>query len=240
MTLPPEQRLKFFVFVVESPSAVDLYLRRSEAEIIKQAVNLNQIHCSVVTAINTSAFEASLKIGLTEAMQAFPGLIPILHISAHGDQEGIQLSSNEILTWAQLRQLLHPLNSALNNNLLVCLSCCKGYSGTRMAMFLEDEGYPFYAIVANSSKPLWSDTAVAYSTFYHHIAKGNYISDAVDAMRVASGNDTFWFETAQESRQGYIDHINNLNAQQVQNQIEQNTNQETPKHLAALRKLTSQ
>ena len=66
MPLPPEERVKFFVFVVESPSPVDLYNRWSEGEIIRQAVNLNQIPCIVRTAVNLEAFEASLKIGLIE------------------------------------------------------------------------------------------------------------------------------------------------------------------------------
>jgi len=148
MPLPPEKRMKFFVFVVESPSAVDLYHRRSEGEIIRQAVYLNQIPCIVRTAVNLEAFEASLKIGFAEEMKTYEGLVPILHISAHGDSEGIQLSDGTVIPWANLRQLLVPINTALNNGLLVCLSCCEGYSGTRMAMSVEDEGYPFYAIVA--------------------------------------------------------------------------------------------
>lgn len=237
MPLPPDKRIKFFVFVVESPSPVDLYHRRSEAEIIRQAVYLNQIPCIVRTAVNMEAFEASLKIGLAEEMKRYEGLIPILHISAHGYSEGIQLSDSTVITWANLRKFLAPINTALNNGLLVCLSCCEGYSGTRMAMFIEDEGYPFYAIVANSEKPLWSDTAVAYSTFYHLISKGEFIVDAVNAMQIASGNHTFWVETAEQSRQGYLEYIKNVNVPAAQEQLEEKTSQEEPSHLAMLRKV---
>lgn len=236
MPVPVEKRLKFFVYVVESPSPLDLYHRRSEGELIRQAVNLNQIPCSVVTAINLEAFEASLKIGLPEAMNIFQNLIPVLHISAHGDKEGIQLSSGQVLPWAILRKYLTPINEALKNNLLVCMSCCKGYSGTRMAMFPEDEGYPFYAIVANSEDPLWADTAVAYSSFYHLLAKGEYIVDAVNAMRVASGNNTFFVNTAEESRQGYLDYLSKLKPQQIQETLTDNISKEEPEHLEKLRK----
>ena len=237
MPLPPEKRIKFFVFVVESPSPVDLYHRRSEGEIIRQAVNLNQIPCIVRTAVNLEAFEASLKIGLTEEMKRYEGMIPILHISAHGNSEGIQLSDTTVIPWANLREFLAPINTALHNGLLVCLSCCEGYSGTRMAMFIEDEGYPFYAIVANSEKPLWSDTAVAYSTFYHLLSKGEFIVDAVNAMQMASGNQTFWVETAEQSRQGYLEYIKKVNVPAAQEQLEEKTAQEEPGHLAMLRKV---
>ena len=237
MPLPPDKRIKFFVFVVESPSPVDLYHRRSEGEIIRQAVNLNQIPCIVRTAVNLEAFEASLKIGLTEEMKKYDGLIPILHISAHGYSEGIQLSDSTVIPWANLRQFLVPINTALNNGLLVCLSCCEGYSGTRMAMFIEDESYPFYAIVANSEKPLWSDTAVAYSTFYHLLSKGEFIVDAVNSMRIASGNHTFWVETAEQSRQSYLEYIKKVDVPAAQEELEEKNSQEEPSHLEMLRKV---
>jgi hypothetical protein len=237
MPIPPDNRMKFFVFVVESPSPVDLYHRRSEGEIIRQTVNLNQIPCIVRTAVNLEAFVASLKIGLPEEMKSYEGLIPILHISAHGDSEGLQLSDGTVIPWSNLRQLLTPINAALNNGLLVCLSCCEGYSGTRMAMFVEDEGRPFYAIVANSGKPLWSDTAVAYLTFYHLLSKGEFIVNAVEAMRAASGNHAFWVETAEKARQGYLDYIKTVNLPAAQEQLEETTAQEEPSYLAKLRRV---
>jgi hypothetical protein len=235
--VPPEERIKFFVFVIESPSPVDLYHGRNEGAIIRQAVYLNQIPCIVRTAVNLEAFEAALKIGLAEEMKRHEGLIPILHISAHGYGEGIQLSDSTVIPWANLRQFLAPINKALNNGLLVCLSSCEGYSGVRMAMFIEDEGYPFYAIVANSEKPFWSDTAVAYSTFYHLLSKGEFLGNAVKAMCIASGNSTFWIETAEQSRQGYLEYIRKINATAAQEQLEDKISQEEPGHLAMLRKV---
>ena len=238
MILPPEKRLKFFVYVIESPSPVDLYHRRSEGEIIQQAASLNQIPCMVKTSINSAAFEAALKIGLKEAMEAYPGLIPMLHISAHGYEEGIQLSSGEVLNWIALEEIFRPINQAFNGSLLLCLSCCEGYSGVRMAMSTEEKPPPFYALVSNGEKPLWSDTAVAYSTFYHLIAKGHYITNAVEAMRIASGNNMFWFQTAEEAQKGYIEYIENINTNQVQQKLEEQNQSEEPEHLAKLVKIS--
>lgn len=240
MTLAPEERLKFFVYVIESPSPVDLYHRRSEGEIIQQAAGLNQIPCLVKTAINSEAFEAALKIGLKEAMDRFPGLVPMLHISAHGFGDGIQLSSGEIIDWNALEHLLRPINIAFNNCLLLCLSCCEGYSGIRMAMNSDNRDHPFYALISNGEKPMWSDTAVAYSTFYHLIAKGHYIRDAVKAMQVASGNEMFWIETAEGAKQTYLEHIKNLNTQDVQQQLEGNAQNEDPEHLAKLARISNE
>ena len=240
MALPPDKRLKFFVFVVESPSAVDLYHRRSEGEILQQALKLNGITALVKTAINLEAFEASLKIGFKEAMELFPNLFPILHISAHGDQDGIQLSSGEIIEWAYLKKLLQPINKALNGLLLVCLSCCEGYSGIRMAMSVEDGNFPFWAIVANGEKPIWADTAVAYTTFYHLVAKGEYVVEAVKAMQIASGNNKFWVQTAEDARKSYLEYIQTVNTHQAQQQLEHNASLETPENLERLRKVSKE
>jgi hypothetical protein len=79
MPLPVEQRIRVFVFVIESPSAVDLYHRRNEGEIIRQAVEWNGIKCVVKTAISLQAFSACLKIGLVEEMSLRTGFIPLLH-----------------------------------------------------------------------------------------------------------------------------------------------------------------
>ena len=238
MTSSSEERLKFFVFVTESPSAVDLYHRRSEGEIIQQAVNLNLIPCIVKTAVNLEAFEASFKIGLKEAMEAYPGLFPILHISAHGFADGIQLSSGEVLNWDTLKELLQPINKALSNALIVCLSSCEGFAGIRMAMNREDGDQPFFALVANGAKPLWGDTAVAYSSFYHLIAKGAHLKDAANAMRIASGNEFFWIETAEGARQTYLEHVKNISAVHAQQLLEENVAKEEPRHLEKLLKVS--
>lgn len=219
--VPAENRIKFFVYVVESPSAVDLYHRRGEGSVLQQAVQLNLIQCVHRLAINSQAFQASLQVGLTEAMAQAQGQIPILHISAHGFSDGIQLSSGEIIQWAELRELLLPINKALNGNLIVCMSTCEGYAGSRMAMVADSDDHPFLALIGNGSKPTWPETAVAFSTFYHLIANGRYVSDAVDAMGIASGNDSFYLTTAEESKQGYLDFIKTLDADTVREDLEQ-------------------
>ena len=188
-----QQRTPFFVFIIESPSAVDLYDRRSEGDVIRQAVGLNGIPCFSVLTINREAFLYALHIGLKQAMDANLGFVPVLHISAHGSPEGIQLSDRSILTWAELEALLTPLNKAFNNCLFVCMSTCNGYAGTRMAMVQDHQvDLPFFALIGCSGEPTWPETAIGFATLYHHIAKGTFVPEAVAAMRTASGNEKFF------------------------------------------------
>jgi hypothetical protein len=220
--------LKFSVYLVESPSPTDLYIGRSEGNLLLQAIQLNGIPCTARLAVNLEAFSAALQVGLVDAMNASPGTIPILHISAHGYRDGIQLTSGEILRWADLRELLVPLNEAFHGCLIVCMSTCEGYSGTRMAMVQQGEKMPFFALVGNCDKPTWPETAVGFATFYHLLAKGNTVVASVRAMQVASGNANFFESRATESQKGYMEYIAKLNAQEVRENIEESLEESPP------------
>lgn len=211
----------FFVYIIESPSEIDMYHNRTESLLLQQAINLHNIPCLSKIAISKAAFEASFQVGLLEAMQLFPNLIPIIHISTHGYTEGIQLSNHEVISWCHLRSLLLPVNTSLNNCLLLCMSSCEGYSACRMAMRLNETQHPFLSMVGHSGKPTWSDTAVAFTTLYHLIAKGMNVVRAVEAMKIASGDDGFLFTTAEESQRNFIEYCQRADTIEMQQRFQQ-------------------
>ena len=88
-----------------------------------------------------------------------------------------------------------------------------------MAMVHDEPDHPYFAIIGNSGQPTWPETAVAFTTLYHLIANGRYLTDAVIAMRTASGNEAFFITTAEESKQGYLEYIKNIDATQVMHQL---------------------
>lgn len=198
-------KYSFFVYIVESPSAPDLYHGRSEGDLVADAIKLDFIPCVTRTAINPEAFVAALRVGLPEAMKQFPGRIPIVHLSAHGGKAGVQLSSGDVVSWASLPMLLIPINECLQGALLLCMSACEGYSACQMAMELGGAPHPYFAMIGNFSTPSWSDTTVSYLCFYHLLAKGWHIPDAVEAMKVASGDPHWAVETADETKRSYIE-----------------------------------
>ena len=232
--VPEAQQPKFFVYVIESPSAPDLYHKRSESDVIKQAVGLNLIPCVARLAISREAFEAAIKLGLTHAMQQYPEFLPILHISAHGNANGLQLSDGEVVEWQELRTLLTPVNEALQGALIVCMSCCEGYAAIRMAMFTEDAFLPFYALVGSGSSPTWGETAIAFATFYHLIAKGESVPNAVYAMGIASGVQEFFQTTGEEQRLSFIEYIKRINAGEVREELKEESQGVPPPELAKM------
>lgn len=219
--LPFAGKVRFFVYIVESPSAVDMYHKRYESDLLQKVLELEGIPSVVRLAITREAFYAALTIGIAEEMKNVEDRIPIIHISAHGSSDGIQLSNCEVIKWNELRRLLVPVNQALRSMLIVSMSCCEGFAGIKMAMSDNPtDDFPFLALVGSTSSPTWSDTSVAYSTFYHLVGKGALLVDAAQAMCVASGNGTFFVDMASGIRKGYIEYIQALNAEDVQREIE--------------------
>ncbi len=199
-----EHKVKFFVYVVESPSAPDLYHGRSEGNIVAQALRLDRIPCVAHTAIDRDAFYGALVYGLSEAMKVFHGHLPVLHFSAHGSVDGLQLSNGDFVTWDEMRTLLVPINNSLSGSLLVCMSACEGFHACQMAMTLDEEPHPFFATVGNLGAPTWSDTAVSYAAFYHLVAKGFSVADAVERMNVACGDGSWVIQTATDAKQSFL------------------------------------
>jgi len=166
------------------------------------------------------AFNAALKIGLPEVMKVYPDRLPVIHISAHGANTGIQLSSGDVLSWADLRPMLAPINESLGGYLLLYMSACEGYSACQMAMQVDDGPHPYFSMVGNFGKPTWSDTAVAYSAFYHLLSKGYNVFEAVGRMKAASGDDNWTAETAEQSKQGYIQYLQSVVPTEAQQELQ--------------------
>ena len=199
--------MNFFVYIVESPSAPDIYHGRSEGGLVAQALALDGIPCVSRTAITSAALTAAFRIGLPEVMKQFPDRLPIVHLSAHGGKEGIQLSDGQVVAWSELRDLLVPINVSLDGTLILCMSACEGFYGGIMAMEEGDAPHPYLALICHTGKPTWSDTAVSYLAFYHRLSKGGKLGEALKGMRAASGDEDWTIESAEEFRNGYLEYI---------------------------------
>jgi len=201
--------VEFFVYVVESPSHEDFFLGRSEGQLVGRAAELNGVPHAIRSVTSEEMLRRALITGLYAEMLKQPDRWAILHLSAHGHEGGIGLTDGTFLAWDSLRDYLKPINTALGGRLLLCMSSCSGGSAMRMSMYPGDEEFPYAFMVGNGGTPRWSETAIAYATFYHHLAAGRPIDAAVNAMKVASGNDEFVWTSAKEAHDGYVEFLKN-------------------------------
>src|SRR5216684_7468869 len=61
-------------------------------------------------------------------------LASVIHISAHGNNEGFALTSGQRIFWGQLAGLLRPINRAFAGRLILAMSTCEGLHAAAMAL----------------------------------------------------------------------------------------------------------
>lgn len=178
-----------FVHIVESPSPRDFLDGRTEGRALSEALTVACVPHTYNVATNFEMLVEALGAQLRSAVQEKKAP-PILHFSAHGNSDGIGLTSGEFVRWDMLERLLQPIQNFFPMGLLICLSACESSSGMRMAM-TDSPDRPFWALVSHMGKPTWGDCAVGYIAFYNRFFKGHDVSTCVDAMKAATGDYGF-------------------------------------------------
>ena len=192
--------VRFFLQIIESPSPDEIFDGRTEGSLLRAALTIAEIPYCYNIAVNRNKFFDALRLFLERREQDRDAL-QILHLSMHGDREGVAFtddspSNNSFLSWKELGEVLTHI---AQGELVVCMSSCYGFSGCRMAM--SDGGtIPFLALVGNDEPVSLDDAAIAYSAFYHRLFKRDGIPAAVDAMQRASGNFKFQFISGEDAR----------------------------------------
>jgi len=202
--------MRAFVYIVESPSSADLFDGRTEGGVLRETLKLAEVRAEYRLATNVGFFDKAIGeelLGLANASKAdSTAYLPMLHISAHGNPDGIELTDGTFLHWDDLRLRLHPINEALNGLLIVGLSSCHGSSGLRMAAW-ETGPRPFGLLFGHHGEASWSDLALGFAVFYHRfICINSGLAKSLDAMRAASGSDNFQVWWGPGVQQGWTEY----------------------------------
>ncbi|MEH2197993.1 hypothetical protein [Nostoc sp.] len=179
-----------FVHIIESPSDCDLLDGITLGRSLSEAFNIADIPYRYNLASNKEMFIEALHNRLIMALKDLNQKYFILHLSMHGNKDGIELTNKYFLKWNELYELILPLKNYMNGSLIICMSSCEGFYGALMDMNLDGEA-PLGALVGNTQEVYYHDAAIAYITFYHLFFKGKHISECVEAMKIASGDDNF-------------------------------------------------
>jgi hypothetical protein len=197
------------VHIIESPSPQDLLDGREERTSIAQVLTQVGIDCRTYLAVNQEMF---IKALFSAIIRTPTGRRPIVHLSMHGNREGLAFTSGERLSWAELAPRLEVANQNVKDNaLLLCLSTCEGLSALEMAWkdMPPEAVFPFHTIVAPQHTIAWSDALVAFVSFYHLVIKRNVEPvAAAKTMNLAAGLPSeggkermFWAMPSEQIRQ---------------------------------------
>lgn len=210
MPLPPSERLKFFVYLLESPSALDLYRGDDEGVLLGKLLKLSGIDYVARTVATRELFVQAVDVGLNDVQAQFPGRRPILHLSCHGNVDGLGFTDGSFIRWRELAAVFRPINRRVPGGLILSMSSCEGYAGICMAMEVGVEKEPpFYALVGSGGTPTWPETAVAYTTFYHQLVLGEHVKVCVERMCMASSHSEFFVQWGDKVKRSYEESLTN-------------------------------
>lgn len=181
------------VCVLESPSPSDLVRECQEGRALQTALHQARIPCRCYLATNKGAFTESLGFIAQQRQQDEQKIA--LHVSCHGNNEGIELTSSEFITWSELgpmlvgfaRDALAYHEPANLSTVILCMSACSGLAAAKMG---EHETRPFMSLVAPQQPVSWSDCLVSFLAFYNlFLIKDSTIGGAVAAMNSATATE---------------------------------------------------
>lgn len=202
--LTEQLKIRYKVYIIESPSKDDRILGVSERDHTVQSLKLNGKEYSFfdvdgINSLEESLLEISQDIfSMTKSCEDREVFYPILHISAHGNKEMIGFTDGSRLTWEEFGKKLYNLNiqsgrdiDSLVSELIICMSVCHGESLKDMIKE-EGNGTPFYVLIGPEQEIHWSDALIGFSIFYHNlINKEKTIFAAIEAMKAGSTFDYF-------------------------------------------------
>jgi hypothetical protein len=125
-----------------------------------------------------SQFLAALDAAEAQLFQN--GSVPILHIEAHGDKEGIALSNGEHVRWEELRERLTLMNQVSGLNLLVVMAMCRGWWISQLLYPLRPS--PAWGIIGPTEDVWDTDLRNAMEAFYRELLNSFNARAALDEM----------------------------------------------------------
>lgn len=122
------------------------------------------------------------------------GRLPMLHIEAHGNDQGISpranANSEEFLYWGEITEPLQALNLATRCNLLVMIAACFGISG--ITALNRGPRAPAVVIVGPKDKISEKSLLDATKEFYRRIRDANaYLPEILQSVSAESGDVPF-------------------------------------------------
>lgn len=125
--------------------------------------------------------------------------IPILHIEAHGNPSGLELSSGELMSWSLLIEPFTNLNIETQNNLFVVVSACFGAFVMDVIRLSKMRKSPIFALQGPLESIKAGELELGYQAFYRELLETKNLDKSRELLnRVISDKiDKFMFITAQ-------------------------------------------
>ena len=187
------------VFIIESPSFIDIINNRKEGEALGKTLDLANIKNETFAVSDRKTLNISFEriIKSVEFIKGELGGIH-LHFSMHGSKDGLALSDKSFIEWAEFYGFIKAFNDSIGYIKLpsglkiaptyLIFSVCDGFEARRIKDFGEES--PYTGLIGPIQPVEWSDSLLAFSIFYHNtIIKKLGVKIAIQNMNKSVGLD---------------------------------------------------
>jgi len=113
--------------------------------------------------------------------------LPLIHLEAHGTENGLELSSGEQIPWEEIKPYFISINDASRMNLMISVSACHG--GRLTEVVLPTDRAPCRAIIAPKSEMSSDELLRDFTAYYEEMFKTRNSDKAVARLnRGLTGN----------------------------------------------------
>jgi hypothetical protein len=158
---------------------------RCEGRVLSEMLKLIGIESGYRMVRTMHEWENALREFTTHVKQK--GLTPLLHISMHGNEDGLALTDGSLITPDELGSQFRRVKTCLNGRLITCLSACSGFFPAAYACRGD---VPFGMLLAAPVRPVsWDEAAVWFCVFYYRLYHELDPTKAGMAANAAIGKD---------------------------------------------------
>lgn len=122
-------------------------------------------------------------------------ILPLLHIEAHGCEEGLALATGEEVSWANLKKMLIPLNIATQLNLMLVLASCSG--GTFIKALRLADRAPIWGLIGPTQSLTANQVQVDFGAFYKTLFQTLSPSQALISLNSNAPTNLYYRTTAE-------------------------------------------
>jgi hypothetical protein len=184
------------VFIIESSYPKDFYRKKLDGIAAQGILNILGVHNELRFALNRKHFEKA--IADAKAMNS-----TVIHLSCHGDQDGVALADNYQPTWDKFASFFQ--NNRWCPKALVMSACCGATSGIRKAF--ESTPQKPEIIFGSSDKRSYGEYTVAWAILYHRFKKAGIDKDSAQrALKEINAvvSDKFLYRRWSNSEKEYL------------------------------------
>ncbi len=136
------------------------------------------IFCELINVVDKNDFEVALSQIFSKLEE---GDILTIHIEAHGSDDGIALSSGEIVKWKEFYDLIRPINIAIGHLLFIVMAMCSSIA--MISNINIEERAPYRAFICTTREMYPDELYEGFLSFYEKFCNLLDVFGAMTALQ---------------------------------------------------------